>query len=977
MRTTALLVTSLVSLLAGAACNNTIDAGPSDGAGGKNASGGAAGATTTAGGRKNASGGATSSAGGATNDAAGAPNASGGAEEPANGGSSVGGAIAAGTGGAASAQGGEVSAAAGMAGNAGAGASGTDAALSRAGAVALSPDETLSLVVNRDVGSVTLLALDRSQPGAPPTRVVSEIGFGAGSEPWQVAFAPDGDTAFVVLRKDQKLVRLRYLRTQPIVAGSVAVGSEPTGLAVSAAGDRIFVSNWNDGSVSVISASDLKPLASIDLNAALVATGALGDVSPRPALAHPRSLALGRDAENHEALYVTEYFGQQREPEATNGANADVRNEGIVYQVSLADYRVNTISLAALDDIGFKDANGVAAGCFPNQLQSITVNGYFAYVLSVCASPKGPLGVKATTTACTSVSDCASLNLVDPACVLPFGGAANAVCIDNAGVKTTTAPLLSVIDTRTGKEVPGSARNLNAEFQKFFDKSQVPDGARRFPLFASDLAFVPKTGIAYASANGTDAVFRVVFDPNAGTLTEVGSTTSPFIDLTPKGIPADKAGKNPVGVAVASNPGRFAIVANDVSRNASVVDFNTQAVAGDIKSPNVLPTSALPAPKSPEDHVLRGKRFFDTGTARWSLNGQGWGACQSCHSDGLSDNVTWYFARGPRQATSLEGSFASKDPTDQRIFNWTGIFDEVDDFEGNTRDISGGVGAIVSTVSAPPQTSDRIDFVGLKHAGLSGSSRQASDPTNPLAFATAPQLEDWQDIEAYIRTIRSPRAPSNLDAQAVARGGDLFKSGGACQGCHGGAKWTVSQRFYTPSTQTNALLNTTPFTIPPGFPNALLPAHQPENQTLRFNGGNAAAFDQILCAIRPVGTFNVAEPGAGVAELRADMKTVAQGDGNPAGEGRGYNPPSLLGMAAGAPFLHAGNSRTLEGLFGTTFSEHYRALAPNFLAENDPAYVKSEVSDLVQYLLSIDEDTPPIAIPAPGASGGSLCPSTF
>ncbi|HET7538431.1 MAG TPA: hypothetical protein VFK05_01120 [Polyangiaceae bacterium] len=954
MRTRVLFGSSIVvSLFSALACNNQLDIG-SDGYGH-----GSGGYTTDAGAGGRAEGGGKSSYAGANSYGGDAPVPGGvaGRSDDAAGGPGTGDGDAAGAGGAEDTPPAERS--------------------GRGGPVALSPDETLSLVVNRDVGSVTLLALDRSQPGAPPTRVVAEIATGPGSEPWQVVIAPDGDTAFVVLRKDQRLARIRYLKSTPVVDAVVAVGSEPTGVALDLSGERVFVSNWNDGTVSVIGASDMKKRATIDLNPALVASGSLGEISARPALAHPRSIAAGSDADGNQALYVTEYFAQQRDPEAADGSNADIRNVGLVYRVSLSDYAVSTISLSALSDIGFKDANGVAAGCFPNQLQSITLNGNFAYVLSVCASPKGPLGVKATTTTCTTVADCASLNLVDPACVVPFGGAASAVCIDNAGVKTTTAPLLSIIDTRTAKEVPGSARSLNSEFQKFFEKTKVAPGDRRFPLFASDLAFVPKTGIAYASANGSDAVFRLVFDVELGTLLDVGSSTSPFVDLTPKGIAADKAGKNPIGLAVASNPGRFALVANDVSRSASIVDFNTQAVAGGVKAPSVFATAALPAPKSPEDHILRGKRFFDTGTARWSLDGQGWGACQSCHSDGLSDNVTWYFARGPRQATSLEGSFASKDPSDQRIFNWTAIFDEVDDFEGNTRDISGGVGAIVSAVSAPPQTADRIDFVGLKHAGLNGSSRQASDPLNPLGFAAPPKLEDWQDIEAYMRTIRSPRAPSNLDAYAVARGAELFKTGGACQGCHSGAKWTISKRFYTPSTQTNALLNSTPFVIPSGFPKALLPAQQTANQTLRFAGGNAAAFDQLLCAIRPVGTFNVAENGAGVAELRADMKTVAQGDGNPAGEGRGYNPPSLLGMAAGAPYLHAGNARTLEGLFSATFSTHFQALAPNFLAESDPAQVKAQVSDLVQYLLSIDEDTDPLATPDAGASGGSLCPSTF
>src|SRR5207248_3252374 len=140
-----------------------------------------------------------------------------------------------------------------------------------------------------------------------------------------------------------------------------------------------------------------------------------------------------------------------------------------------------------------------------------------------------------------------------------------------------------------------------------------------------------------------------------------------------------------------------------------IVDLNTQALAGTVDAPKVFNSSALPTDGTPEAAVLRGKRFFNTGVARWSLKGQAWGACQSCHIDGYSDNITWYFARGPRQSVSLDGSFSKTDPTDQRIFNWTGIFDEVADFEGNTRGISGGVGAIVSVKSAPPAVTDRID----------------------------------------------------------------------------------------------------------------------------------------------------------------------------------------------------------------------------------------------------------------------------
>ena len=840
----------------------------------------------------------------------------------------------------------------------------------RGAAVALAQDDSVAVVVNRDSGSVTVLKLGDEEPSL---ELVAELAVGEGSEPWQVAIDPAADYAYVVLRKDQKLVRIGGLKGTPELAGEVAVGSEPTAVALSPTGAYAYVANWNEGTVDEIDTAQMKVLRSFDLNAALVATGLLGEVSPRPALAHPRSLVVSNDLDaddGDESLYVTEFFAQQIEAELADGSNADTRKVGLVYDVALNDASVKTIQLGALHDIGFKDEKGQKAGCYPNQLQAVGLNGPFAYVVSVCASPEGPLGAKVTTTTCAAVADCAPLNLIEPVCALPFAGAASSVCVDVASVKTTTAPVLSVIDTRTGYEVPDSATNLNASFAELYKTSNTAAGAQRFPLFANDIAFVPGTAVAYLTASGSDAAFRVELDADTGLVHAVGSSTQLFINLSPNG-------KSPIGMAIGNLNKKRALVANDVTRNASLVDFNTQSVALNGTDPVLAQTSALPIVGSDEDDILQGKRFFDTGLARWSLRGQGWGACQSCHGDGLTDNVTWYFARGPRQSISLDGSFASNDSHDQRIFNWTAIFDEVDDFELNTRGVSGGVGAIVSAVSVPPATGDRIDIAGLGHAGLNGSAAKAADPSNPLGLDPAPKLRDWQQITRYMQSLRSPRAPVTLDPYAVEKGRELFTEYGACQGCHSGDKWTVSRLFYEPNTATNAQLFTTPFAIPAGFPSALLPATVPANQTLRFAGGNAAAFDQILCAVRPVGTFNVAEPDVGIAELRADMTTLAQGAGNPAGEGAGFNPPSLLGLSTGAPYLHAGNARTLEALLASTFETHHRSLAPNFLAETDPAAVQRQVDQLVQFLLSIDEGTQAPAIPEPGAAGGELCPTSF
>src|SRR5205085_4412365 len=122
----------------------------------------------------------------------------------------------------------------------------------------------------------------------------------------------------------------------------------------------------------------------------------------------------------------------------------------------------------------------------------------------------------------------------------------------------------------------------------------------------------------------------------------------------------------PTGAVAGSK--NFMFVANDVSRNVSVVDLGIQAVAGGGDA--VFESSPKAAS---ETSTLKGRLFFNTGLGRWSLRGQGWGACQSCHPDGLSDNVTWYFGRGPRQSTSLDGSFSS-DGSVQRLFNWSAIF---------------------------------------------------------------------------------------------------------------------------------------------------------------------------------------------------------------------------------------------------------------------------------------------------------------
>ena len=923
---------------------------------------------------------------------------------------------------------------------------------SRGSAIAITDDDAVALVVNRDAGSVSVLALDHT---VTPTAasLVAELPTGAGSEPWQVVIAPSGAVGYVILRRDQRVVRIDNLKTAaPSLGASIAVGSEPTGLALSPSGATLYVANWGDGTVTALDTASLSTKSTIDLNAAIVATGLLGVVTPRPALAHPRSIAIsnnGNTNDDDETIVVTEFFAQRIAPEdaATKGKKSDTSFEGIVYAIPAGTLAPVALALPPVADTGFPNRNNVATGCFPNQVESVTIHGTRAFVTSICESPVGPIGPFTGPTpvpACAGDADCpnglvGSCNggkcavtcTLDADCFGQGGGAcfagkcqtncgadancpggaagscnlgnhlcktncnAAADCGSNGGVcnanvcatntvdaKTTTHPALSVVDLVAGT---ATTSTLDNAFDAFYaaNAATFPDtNARRMPLVANDLAFATGTKTGYLTANGADAVFRIDFADD-GSITSVGTSgTNAFVNLNT----APSPGQGPIGIVTGVGH-TISLVASDITRNVAVLSTSTDALG------TVVQSSPLPMAGSAADDVRIGKRFFNTGLARWSLKGQGWGACQVCHIDGLTDNVTWYFARGPRQTISLDGTFASNDPLDQRVLNWTSIFDEISDFEGNTRGVSGGIGAMVSTVSSPLAVSDRIDLTSVtiggakfKEDNLNGSSAAVGIAPGVATQDPAPVLGDWAKITKYVQSLRSPRRPTTLVPADVAAGLQIFKdpTQGNCVGCHSGPKWTVSKVFYTPEptdTTSNKLFSTSwaANALASGFPLSLYPSADPALQVDRGPSPPNGAFDQLVCTLRPVGTIGisggavvgVSPPEVNVQEVRQDHATPGQGAGTAGTLGRngaGFNMPSVLNMQAGAPYFHAGNARTLEEAFSSTFKGHFQSgAAPAF------SPTATQVRQIVQYLLTIDETQPPFAIPAEGPTGGDIC----
>lgn len=720
-----------------------------------------------------------------------------------------------------------------------------------------------------------------------------------------------------------------------ITPTSASAGSEPVAVAVSPDGKTAYVANRAAGTVSKITGIDTespKLGGEVSTNGepmgvALSPTGATlwvsdwiaGTVTSIDTATfavktivevggNPFAIAVtndGDDEDSDEKVLVTQFFGRPQGKEAKDDGRV-----GVVHVIPVgASAPSKEILLAPKQDCfsGKIADQDVTTACFPNQLYGITIHKAFgktrAYVTSTAASPQGPVNF-------------------------------------NFNVQA----LVSVIDVEAEAEESSRTVNLNDFIRKQSDSDGDETKGRRFmnSINAIDFVLSDSRIIGYVTAAASDIVLRVVWD-EAGAFS-VGAADSLNIPV----------GQNPTGIVVKHGDVQTgAYVANLISRDLSLISFADQ------KTVQTITSTPVPTAGTAEFNVWKGKRFFNTSTGIWSK--EGWGSCQGCHPMGLTDNVTWSFAAGPRQTISLDGQYNSKDPTDMRALNWTAIFDETQDFELNTRGVSGGAGALQNNDGPLAGNAAPSPFGGLlmedgttreTHQALNGSLTFIAN--NQTVCTNRNTCPDFNLIDDYIKTVRSPRGKQD-DAELIARGRQLFDEGG-CAKCHGGSKWTISTTFYDPSGFTGALPNRV-FAA-----NALVTEPSPglgslNTDTTMIAGddsdGGTPAFKRIACNIRDVGTFGA--PG-GAEEIRAN-NTPAQGR-------KGFNPPSLLGLSTGAPYLHNGAAADLKALFGPGFQRHTEAGNPN------NSFSGNDLDALVAFLLSIDEQTQTIEPPA----GFVICP---
>jgi hypothetical protein len=272
---------------------------------------------------------------------------------------------------------------------------------------------------------------------------------------------------------------------------------------------------------------------------------------------------------------------------------------------------------------------------------------------------------------------------------------------------------------------------------------------------------------------------------------------------------------------------------------------------------------------------------------------------------------------------------------------------------------------------------------------------------------------DWDDIDTFLRTVKAPRRSRKLDQDLISAGRALFVEGG-CNACHGGPGWTISRVFYRPNFTNNGRL---PYAKPTAGGElgellgrlrteeyaAVSPVLQKLNPPVASGRATFRSYapaadtpeaaldylygssDQINCVLRAVGTFPVQPvpdtanptpapnlvgivPAGAPPVLEVRQALMADGTYMPptlALGSSGFNVPSLLGLATGAPYFHAGNARTLEEVFDPAFKGHYQAINANFLT--DDSRRPESIRALVSYLLSLEESEQALLDPVPFA----------
>jgi YVTN family beta-propeller protein len=804
--------------------------------------------------------------------------------------------------------------------------------------IALSANNQLVWSVNPDDDSVSVIRTDTNS-------LITNIK--VGNDPESVAVDPNNQYAYVANAADNSVTVIKILNSDPnnfsasidpTVGrnGSWKTGAEPFDLVISPDGKRLFVANSNQDTITVINAENRSVIGNINLH------NSPCNVDDPNRSFQPRGLGVTQDS---RYLYVARFLSFTK-PGGTQGD--DNGKEGVVCRVeintgttNIGDYAPTAPIRLASQKTGFLDTNKAETSAFPNQLQSIVIRGNHAYLPNIAASPTRPLRFDVDTHA-----------------------------------------FVNRIDGLGGSETDAGALNLHLG-------ARDPEPGKKKLFFANQwgIAFTNQSGAgnAYALSAGSDLLIKLNVDAAGALAFTVDDDTTRYIDLNDPANAATSganAGKNPVGIVI-TDDGKTAYTNNFVSRNISVVDLTTDAVA------KVIQTTTLPTPGSSEEVLQAGAEVFFSSRGNFvrppgttvstseRLSQGGWQNCASCHFKGWTDGVIWQFATGPRKSVPLNATFNPNDPNDQRILNYSGIFDEVQDFENNIRNVSGpGTLALqglppvdcaaVTPVAGSPTNLDPNHGLLFADDGdinkppceqnsfltLANANRSQHRIQLPGSFAPINALDA---VKEWVRfSVRTPNRPltqvelvagrgnpvGGLKVPEVIAGRKLFKDAN-CQACHVAGKWTVSGKDFV----------------------------SPPNPADVVNEAGAAGTNQaqfLFRFLRDINSFNLNVPGQGNAiagqpqigavEVDTAGNKALGFDHNGDGKGTGYNVPSLLGEKLLPPYYHNGACETLDCVVADV--KHRTAGLTS--GQPDPLAAPEDQKKLVSFLSAIDAETNPI-----------------
>lgn len=566
-------------------------------------------------------------------------------------------------------------------------------------------------------------------------RNISKITVNVGKEPQSLVLSAD-DTKVYVANTVDGTVSVVSTATNQVVK-TIKVGTEPRAVVLSPNGTRLYVANSNSSSVSVI-----------DTRTDTVAKDILLAATPTGQI-RPFALAITNDGDfddRDETILVTNFLAQYRQGDIRPGAD-----DGKVGQVIAIDTSTETVKgtilLQPLSDTGFSSngsalkrvtpgpadtPNLVATGAFPNILGSIAIKGNKAFIPATGSSPDGPVRFN-----------------------------------------TNVQGLLTAIDIPNNTDA-GLTINMNSGIQFEPDRfNEQGDPLTRFVTVPFGIAFKNTENVGYVVSSLSNMIVRFEMD-------EQGRPTinAPKQSGDPGSIVRVLVGKNPKGIVIKDDDSR-AYVFNYVSRDVTIVDLNTHRVVATVES--------APQPTDPKARVIqRGKELFNTSIGplfdgqnaafkgQGRMSNHGWGGCYECHPEGLTDGVVWMFPDGPRRAIPLNWDFDKRNAGTERIYNFSANRDEVQDFELNTRGVSGGAG-LIRLANGDPDT-NVANLVPLANTGR--------DP-------------DQDSISVYVSSIRSPISPFSADDSDVKKGRKHFEKAG-CVNCHSGPLWSTAIRDFSP-----------------------------------------------------------------------------------------------------------------------------------------------------------------------------------